>query len=505
MAYDPENLEKHLSIIASDEFEGRNTGSLGQLKAARYISNIFRESNVLPPVKTSYGDSYFQDIPLKSGKLEKVKFESAAGSLNWGDDLFGYAVYYPTEKKMDSKFIGFGIESKEYNDYEDLDLSGKIAILVWGEPKDKEGNFLLTGEEKNSAWGTRFGIYKKVKAARAKGAEDVLVIMPNKEDFEKRKTSLSRYTRKGSFMLPDDQNLEGKKSKYGSLYTYPEAYASMAGINPKTFKKSIEQFIEEGKPVELNGDTITIETDYSMTDVVTSNVLGLIPGSEKKDEYVIITAHYDHVGKSGDDIYNGADDDGSGTVALLSIAQELSKKYSGDSKPKRSILFMAFTGEEKGLLGSKYYCDSDPVLPLEQTVCNLNIDMIGRVDEDHQEDSNYVYLIGSDMLSTKVHELSEKTNEECCQLNLDYTFNNFQDPNNFYKRSDHYNFAKNNIPVIFYFNGSHEDYHKPTDTIDKINFGVYNKRTELIYHTVISLANYEGDIEADKSFDEPEK
>ncbi len=505
MAYDIENLEKHLSIIASDEFEGRNTGSLGQLKAARYISNVFRKSNLLPPVQTSYGKSYFQDVPLKNGRLEKINISATSGSISWWDEVYGFSIFYPTEKTLALEFVGFGIDTKEYSDYDGKDLKGKIAVMVWGEPKSKDGNFLLTGEEKNSAWGTRYGVYKKVKAARNLGAEDVIVIMPSKEEYESRRQSLSRYTKRGSYMLPNDLDMEGKKSKYGTLYTYPEAWAKAIGVNSKSFSRSIEQLIDGGKPVQTEMDSITLETVYSIEDVVTSNVLGLIPGSEMRDEYVVLTAHYDHIGRSGDDINNGADDDGSGTVALISIAQEIAARFSGEEKPKRSILFLAFTGEEKGLLGSKYYCDQDPVIPLENTVCNLNIDMIGRVDEEHIEDSNYVYLIGSDMLSTTIHEISERANQECCGLNLDYTFNNFQDPNNFYKRSDHYNFAKNNIPVIFYFNGSHEDYHKPTDTVDKINFDIYNKRTELIYNTLLAIANYEGEIVVDKSFDEPEK
>ncbi len=503
MAPQSKSLKKHLSIIASDDFEGRNTGSLGQLKAARYISEVYRNAGLLPPVQTSYGMSYFQDIPLKRGKIDKLLFRIGERELSWGNELTGIAIYYPTQKDLKTVFAGFGIDTKEYSDYDGLDLKGKMAIIFWGEPKTSDGKFLLTGEERSSAWGTRYGIYKKVKAARALGAEDVLVIMPSQEDFENRKKTLDRYTSKGSYVLPGEDDFEGKKSKYGTLYTYPEAFARFYDLNPKSFGKEVNAYLDGGKKPKINEATLSIKTEFSLADVVTSNVLGYIPGSEKKNEFVILTAHYDHLGKSGDDIYNGADDDGSGTAALLSIAEKFGKSYQEGVRPKRSILFMAFTGEEKGLLGSKYYCDQSPVIPLEQTVVDLNIDMIGRIDEDNEGDSNYVYLIGSDMLSSTVHELSEHANTECCKVRLDYTFNNFQDPNNFYKRSDHYNFAKYDIPVIFYFNGSHEDYHKPTDTIDKINWGVYARRTKLIYHTALKIANYDGIIEADKSFDEP--
>ena len=217
------------------------------------------------------------------------------------------------------------------------------------------------------------------------------------------------------------------------------------------------------------------------------NVLGYIEGSDLKEEVLIITAHYDHLGKHDSIIFNGADDDGSGTVAAMEIAEAFMLAKKEGKGPRRSVLIMAVSGEEKGLLGSKYYTDN-PIFPLEKTVANLNIDMIGRLDDWHQH-SNYVYLIGSDRLSQELHDISEKTNEKYTQLDLDYRFNKEDDPNRYYYRSDHYNFAKNNIPVIFYFNGVHEDYHKPTDTVDKIDFYKIKKITNLIFLTAWELAN----------------
>ena len=219
------------------------------------------------------------------------------------------------------------------------------------------------------------------------------------------------------------------------------------------------------------------------------NVLGYIEGSDLKEELIVITAHYDHLGKHDSLIFNGADDDASGTVAAMEIAEAFMLAKKDGYGPRRSILIMAVSGEEKGLLGSKYYTDH-PVFPLENTVANLNIDMIGRIG-DFKEHPNYVYLIGSDMLSTELHDISEEVNEKYTQLELDYTFNKEDDPNRYYYRSDHYNFAKNNIPVIFYFNGIHEDYHKPTDTIEKINFEKIKKISKLIFLTAWELANRE--------------
>ena len=227
------------------------------------------------------------------------------------------------------------------------------------------------------------------------------------------------------------------------------------------------------------------------------NVFAYIQGTEKPDEVIVISAHLDHVGNHDGEIYNGADDDGSGSVAILEIAKAFNQAVKEGKAPKRSLLFLHVTGEEKGLLGSKYYTEN-PIFPLKKTVCNLNIDMIGRIDKAHTIDSNYVYLIGSDKLSTELHKVSENINSKYTNINLDYTFNDKDDPNRFYYRSDHYNFAKMNVPVIFYFNGTHEDYHRPTDTPDKIEYNLLAKRTRLIFHTAWEIANREKRLVVDK-------
>ena len=226
------------------------------------------------------------------------------------------------------------------------------------------------------------------------------------------------------------------------------------------------------------------------------NVLAFIEGTDLKEEIVVITAHYDHLGIHENIVFNGADDDGSGTVAAMEIAEAFMIAKKEGNGPRRSILVMTVSGEEKGLLGSKYYTDN-PIYPLKNTVANLNIDMIGRVDDWH-ENGDYVYLIGSDMLSMDLHNLSEEVNKKYIGTNLDYRFNSEDDPNQYYYRSDHYNFAKNNIPVIFYFNGVHEDYHKKTDTVDKIDFEKLQRISRLIFLTAWEIANRDERIVVDK-------
>jgi hypothetical protein len=222
------------------------------------------------------------------------------------------------------------------------------------------------------------------------------------------------------------------------------------------------------------------------------NVLAYIKGNEKPEEVVIISAHYDHLGVKDSLIYYGADDDGSGTVALMEIAQAFKLAKDNGYGPKRSVLFLHLTAEEIGLEGSRFYTEN-PVFPLSETMANLNIDMIGRIDKNHEDKNqeNYIYLIGADRLSKELHLLSEKTNNAFVNLELDYKYNDVDDTNHYYERSDHYNFAQYNIPVIFYFNGEHEDYHKPTDTPDKINYKVLELRTKLIFATAWQLANRE--------------
>ena len=258
--------------------------------------------------------------------------------------------------------------------------------------------------------------------------------------------------------------------------------------------------IKGGMP---NGDyfmPMTVNSYRENRSIECSNVLAFIEGSTYPDEVLIITAHLDHIGIENDgQVNNGADDDGSGSVAILEIAEAFQKAVKDNNRPKRSVLFLHVTAEEKGLLGSKYYTDN-PVYPLENTVANLNIDMIGRIDNLHLNNPNYLYLIGSDILSQDLHDVSAAMNEKYINLNLDYRYN---DPttevlergrliqNRYYYRSDHYNFAKNKVPVIFYFNGTHADYHAPTDTVEKIEYELLEKRTRLIFHTAWEIVNRE--------------
>src|SRR5690606_37889183 len=274
----------------------------------------------------------------------------------------------------------------------------------------------------------------------------------------------------------------------------------------KIFNTTIDKLVEAAssdskRALKRLEGKVAYKTSVAIEEVEAENVMGFLEGTDKKDEIIVITAHYDHIGKlkegTGDLINNGADDDGSGTVAVLEMAKAFARAKEEGNGPRRSILFPAVSGEENGLLGSEYYTDN-AVFPLSQTIVNLNIDMIGRRDEEHRESASYVYVIGSDKLSSELHAVSEAVNKQHTNLIFDYTYNDEDHPLRLYYRSDHWNFARKNIPIIFYFDGIHEDYHKPSDEVDKIEFDLLTARTKCVFFTAWEIANRERTIRPDQ-------
>lgn len=229
-----------------------------------------------------------------------------------------------------------------------------------------------------------------------------------------------------------------------------------------------------------------------------NNVLGLIKGTTFPNEVIIISAHYDHLGKRGDDYFPGADDNASGVAAMLEIAQAFAEASKNEDGPKRSILFLALAAEEKGLIGSEYYTDVRPVFPLKSTVANLNMDMIGHLDDLHPKNPNFVTVVGSDWQSSELHAIHENANNAYVQLELDYSFNAIDHPEMFFYRSDQYHFAKHGIPVIFYTSGDHKDYHRKTDTVENIEFTRIRKVALLVYYTALEIASRDHRIKVDK-------
>lgn len=456
-----DDLNKHLSIIASDEYEGRETGKEGQKKAAQYIKKHFETIGLTP----GNNGSFFQEFPLDVKDPANVYISVKNTEYKFLEHFYQFGGLPDTTLTgTEIVDVGYGINDVNYSDYEGKNVEGKLILIKAGTPKDKE----LSKE-----WNWRV----KREEAQKQGASAVFYY---DEDYEKNKKPIENYVKNPQLQL---HNKGRRVSRYVPFFIVsPELNNAITSSSTKDGSYLADY------EMRLNTNSKQISSE---------NVLGFLEGTDKKEEILVITAHYDHIGYDNGEICNGADDDGSGTVSVLEVAEAFALAAKEGKRPRRSVLFMTVSGEEKGLLGSQYYTEN-PIYPLVNTIADLNIDMVGRVDKTHAENPNYVYVIGSDKLSSELHEIGEQTNKLYTNLALDYIYNDDNDPNRFYYRSDHYNFAKNGIPVIFYFNGTHEDYHKPTDEVDKINFNVMETRARLVFLTAWELANREQRVVVDK-------
>ena len=466
------DFREYLTILASDAMEGRETGKRGQKMAAAFIRAHFEDLGLTGPIAGNYyqpmefytterGETY-----LASGTSRFMNFEDVLYS---GGDTKG-------EVSLPLIFIGYGQQS----DLEVVDVKNKAVLLL-----------------SSNDWTT---VNKAVGQAREKGAKLVLISnSPTKEVFD----GFVARTKK----LQSDQGLSAAKPAIGEFqrpglfYVSPDVAAKLFNTTIETLEKTAKEDAKKKALKKVKPSSISYKASTNIKTVKTENVLGLLEGTDKKDEILIISAHFDHVGVAhdaeGDGIYNGADDDGSGTVAVMELAKIFAEAKKAGHGPRRSILFMAFTGEENGLLGSEFYA-SHPTFPLQNTVANLNIDMIGRRDMKHADSPPYIYVIGADKLSSALNDVSESANKNYTNLIFDYTYNDPAHPDNLYYRSDHWNFAKRNIPIIFYFDGIHEDYHQPSDEVDKIEFDLLAKRTQCIFYTAWEIVNREDRITPDK-------
>jgi Zn-dependent M28 family amino/carboxypeptidase len=487
-----EELSKHLHIIAADSMQGRDTGSQGQKMAADYIAAQFFDANVKPVVKFPDGvEGYYQEFELVRRTPAVASLETGTQRRESPRDFIVQGIYQTIPATTaEVVFAGYGIESERYSDYAGLDVKGKAVLIFAGEPVGKRGNSLVTGTATPSEWTTATA--RKAELARQKGAQAVFILYPD-QSAEQFSQSLQNYPHGASLKL----KYKAAAQQHAPVFTVSrELAAEIMGVSEKILLRQRRKIARRKKPARLPNASVTWSAQVNEETVSSENVIGMVPGTDKKDEIIIISAHYDHVGVQNGQVYNGADDDGSGTVAILELAQAFARARSDGSGPRRSILFMTVSGEEKGLLGSEFYT-ANPLFPLQNTVANLNIDMIGRMDEAHQGNPNYVYLIGSDKLSSELHTISEEANRQFTNLQLDYKYNDPADPNRFYYRSDHYNFAKHKIPVIFYFNGVHADYHQPTDDVEKIDFNKIEKITRLVFFTAWEVANREQRLKVD--------
>lgn len=457
-----DDLKKHLYIVAGKEMEGRETATPGQKKAAAYIESQFQSLGLTPGNNGNYQLNYpvYQDSLLNTlVEVNGKNFDLDKDfTLNVGQSSTS------TYRFSEIVFVGNGIVDSTKDDYKGLDIRGKAVLMLSAPTTQGQG-------QGRGGFGNQFA---RIDAAQKNGAVAVLVIGSNFPRQTKTNPKGNMYLNAFQRVVRPNQFQVSEKiaeAIMGDDYVKVKA----GSIQPKTYTANV-----------------MLGFNKAITNLQSSDVLGVLEGSDLKDEYVFVTAHYDHLGKQRDTvIYYGADDDGSGTVSVLEIAEAFVKAKQAGSGPRRTMVFMTVSGEEKGLWGSEYYTNH-PVYPLEKTTVDLNIDMIGRIDTSRKQGnpSNYVYVVGDDKISTDLKIISEAANKKHTKLELDYKFNDPNDRNRIYFRSDHYNFARKAVPIIFYYDGMlGGDYHRPTDTPDKINYDLLAKRAQLVFYTAWEMAN----------------
>ncbi|WP_081867515.1 M28 family peptidase [Hymenobacter sp. IS2118] len=504
----PEELRRHLTVVASDAFLGREAGQPGQKLAAAYLVQEFAALGLQGPVPGS-DSPYLQHFLLTRGTHAPSGYVQAGGQrYEWLRDFLSYGAMlsaFPAETALQPVFVGFGVEQGAYSDYAGLDLRGKDVVALMGEPQDARGRKLLRPSGRAATyWDSGL---RKAALAKAKGARSIFLVTfaPTKE-FSKQDVAFTASLREPVFGLTTpgpaivDTVREDIPAGMGVYLTSLDLGLQLAGTTLPGLREYVRELERAGKPVRpsFQPPATTISLPQGQEQLTTENVLGFLEGTDKKDEVLVISAHYDHLGVKNDTIYNGADDDGSGTVAMLALAKAFAQAKAEGHGPRRSILFAAMTAEEKGLFGSEYYT-ANPVVPLANTIADLNIDMVGRTDRKHSPKRHFVCIVGSDKLSSELHAINETANRTYTKLELDYRYNVPNEPEQIYYRSDHYNFARRKIPVIFYTTGEHADYHKATDDVDKIEFDKLAERAQLVFHTAWELVNREQRIVVDSN------
>ncbi|WP_139924779.1 M28 family peptidase [Hymenobacter sp. DG01] len=492
------DLRQHLTVLASDAYEGRETGEKGQKMAAEYIANRFKELGLQGPVQGS-DNPYLQHFTMvRSTWADGATLKVGGQTFKWLTDFYAAgSTGFAQETAIQPVFAGYGIEQDGYSDYAALgDVKGKDLLILIGEPQNDKGTALLGKDGQGSKWGQDYRA--KLQLASQKGARSVFFVdfNPN-SNFEKMAARMTPYISRPSIAFKDAAPGTARATAF---FVSPAVGYKMLGSNAAAVTKYTTGINKAGKPTAtpFKPAKALVKAAKKTEDFTTENVLGYLEGTDKKDEIMVLSAHYDHIGIINGEVHNGADDDGSGTVTVLEMAEAFVKAKAEGHGPRRSVLFLTVTGEEKGLLGSEYYTDH-PIFPLANTVVDLNTDMVGRTDKDHEGKGEYVYVIGSDKLSSQLHQILLDQNQKYTQIDLDFRYNDPEDPNRFYYRSDHYNFAKHRIPVAFFFNGVHDDYHGAGDEVEKIEFPQMEKRARLVFYTAWELANRDQRIVVDSN------
>jgi len=504
----PQFLEQHLSVFAHDSLEGRSTGLEGQKKAADYLADFYQDLGFEPK---GDDDSYFQTYRLNAEYTDSLVYrtlqiqDSDTSQVNQSVESPESAGHFirmfggSAALQGDVVFAGFGVNDEErgVQNLSKEEIQGNWVLIFEDIPYVVDGDTLV-----NPNIGSNSRLRNLLGEMDAAGILLISDINQNEfDDLAEMSSDLMSQPESISLAYLDEGNDSGFPK--GVLQVSPELASTFleldSGEDLQAYKENLTENI-----TDFRAEKTSFYLDYTPYDgpgyLDAENVIAYFEGAdpELKEEVIVLMAHYDHVGigspdETGDALYNGADDNGSGTSALMSIAKALNEASENGLKTRRSVLFLHVSGEENGLLGSRYYSDH-PVIPIENTVTNFNADMIGRSDPENIQrgDTDYVYLIGGEIISSELDSLVQHANNQSVEMRLDRKYNDLQDSNQFYRRSDHWNFGRLGVPFVFFFTGVHEDYHSPSDTVDKIDFEKLSRVSQLIYTSTVEVANYDG-------------
>ena len=494
-------MKDYLTFIASDEMEGRDTPSRGLDTTAKFIAMNLDRWGFKPA-----GDNgtFFQRIDLKRDRVDaaQTRVELNGRVLAPGTDYIPIGGSGNISGQLVFAGNGWFLKAKQMDAYSGIDAAGKIAVVV-GSP-----NIPPRGVAR-ADFGKQGDDYMNATDYARKVGAVAIVYIPDFQYLANWDRNRQRIMERGTTVVAKFQ--PQTSAPLPSIVVSPEIANAIFSGEKQTATAIFNASYGQSLPASFalkTSKTMNLSLNSRSETVPTQNVVAIWEGSDPvlKDEYVAAGAHYDHVGIcppiGGDNICNGADDDGSGTTALLSMAEALTK---APTRPKRSVLFVWHCGEEKGLWGSRYFTEY-PTVPLDHIVTQLNIDMIGRSKKEGDTNArnkeltgpNDVYLIGSTMMSTELGQLVQSVNKSYLNIGYDTRYDDPADPNRFFFRSDHFNYARKGIPIIFFFDGVHEDYHQPGDSADKIDYQKMEKVTRTVYMTLWELANRATRVKVDK-------
>jgi len=482
-----EEYNTHLYYLASDEMRGRDTPSPELDSCAQYIARYFSQSG-LKTVNDQ--QSYFQNFNLLRNKLAEpnsLKIITETGEVPYEIKRDFVPIHFTANRQVKGSivFAGYGITAPEYkyDDYENIDVTGKIVLVFTHEPQENDTTSIFDGKKMTDY----SKLFEKTLNAKEHGAIGMLVVTDPNHRFRRPPNSwpsLMKKAPKDAVPLTIEEKMENKIVNMRIGKQLADALFKGTGKTMSELHSLIDADLTP-QSFEIPGKTIVMETTLSSERKPTQNVMGLLEGSdtELKEEIVVICAHYDHLGAPNDTtIYNGADDNASGTVGVMCLAKAF---HACKERQKRSILFCAWAGEEKGLFGSRYYVNTSPIFPIEKTVTTINMDMIGR------NDSSKVTISGFTS-SDDLKEITINANED---IGLEI------DDSKGIRGSDHVPFYQKKIPVLGFFTGFHPDYHKPTDTADKC----FPDGAIQICKLVFKIAWNVADAENPPEYIEPEK